>query len=171
MDRIEGDIISSDLLRVTGRKRIAVYAGSFDPFTVGHAHIVARAMALFDEVHIVIAVNYQKKPFRPLEERTEQIRALYADDPQVRVVCHEGIVAKYARSLGEQVVLLRGIRTVTDMEAERVTADVNRHHFGVDTLFLFADAEYSSISSTMVRELAAFGEDYSAYVPQKEQLH
>lgn len=147
-------------------KRIAVFAGSFDPFTIGHAHIVERIRSYFDEVHILIAVNYQKQPFQPLEERTAKIQDLYAEDPQVIVTSYTSIVAKYARALGESTVLVRGIRTVADMEAERTTADVNRQHFGVDTLFLFADAAYSSISSSVVRELATFGEDYSALLPK-----
>lgn len=147
------------------KKRIGIYAGTFDPFTIGHQHIVERAERLFDELHILIGVNILKKPFLPMEERIKTISELYKDSPNIKVICHEGIVAKYAHSISETAVLIRGIRTVADMEAERTIADVNRNHYGVDTIFLFSDAKYSSISSSLVRELAAFGEDYSEYLP------
>lgn len=146
-------------------KRIGVYAGTFDPFTIGHADIVRRALALFDEVHIVIGVNFRKTPFMPVAERLENIKTLYQNEPRIRVVEHSGIVARYAQGLTD-AVLVRGIRTVADMEQERTTADVNRNHFGVDTIFLFSDTQFSSVSSSLVRELGAFGEDYSEYLPK-----
>lgn len=147
------------------RKRIGIYAGTFDPFTIGHQDIVRRAVRLVDELHIVIGVNYRKHPFQPTEERMAVIEELYKNAPHIRVVRHDGIVARYAAGLAGEVVLIRGIRTVADMESERSIADVNRNHFGVDTIFLFSDAKYSSVSSSLVRELATFGEDYSRYIP------
>ncbi|MDN4754159.1 pantetheine-phosphate adenylyltransferase [Porphyromonadaceae bacterium W3.11] len=149
------------------KKRIGIYAGTFDPFTIGHQHIVERAEKLFDEVHILIGVNFRKSPFQPTEKRLESIRDLYKGDEKIKVVQHDGIVAKYAISISKEAVLIRGIRTVADMEAERTIADVNRNHYGIDTIFLFSDAKFSSVSSSLVRELATFGEDYSEYLPKK----
>lgn len=149
-------------------KRIGIYAGTFDPFTIGHQHIVERAVALFDELYILIGVNYRKTPFEPTEKRLKTIQALYAHNPKVKVVTHDGIVAKYVKSISDNAVLIRGIRTVADMEIERNIADINRNHFGVDTIFLFSDAKYSSVSSSLVREFATFGEDYSEFLPKQD---
>lgn len=148
-------------------KRIGVYAGTFDPFTIGHQDIVRRAEGLVDELHILIGVNFRKIPFQPVEERLEAIKAIYKGHSNIIVAKYDGIVARYAQSLEGKTFLIRGIRTVADMESERTIADVNRNHFGVDTIFLFSDAKYTSVSSSLVRELAAFNEDYSNYIPEK----
>lgn len=151
-------------------KRIGIYAGTFDPFTIGHQHIVERASLLFDELHILIGVNVRKTPFQPAEERLRSISALYEGSDHIKVVKYDGIVAKYAKSISDKAVLIRGIRTVADMESERTIADVNRNHYGIDTIFLFSDAKYSSVSSSLVREMAAFGEDYSDFLPKTKEV-
>ncbi|MDO5035413.1 MAG: pantetheine-phosphate adenylyltransferase [Porphyromonas sp.] len=147
------------------KHHIGVYAGSFDPFTIGHDDIVRRALSIVDELHIVVGVNIHKgQPFQPLDERLATIRHLYEGEPHIVVTHHEGITAKYALTL-DGAVLIRGIRTASDLEQERAIADVNRNHFGVETLFLLADPRLAMVSSTLVRELAAFGERYDEYLP------
>ncbi len=144
--------------------KIGVYGGSFDPFTKGHADIVKRALALVDELHIVVGVNIHKTPFMPLEERLQRLETLYRSEPRVHVTSHQGILARYAHSVGANV-LIRGIRNTYDLEAERPLAEVNRQKFGVETIFLLADPTLSSVSSSLVRELADFGESYDEYLP------
>lgn len=151
------------------KKRIGVYAGSFDPFTIGHANIVARALKLVDELHIVIGQNILKQPFQSLTDRLESIKQLYSDDERIVVVSHDGIVAQYAS--GHGAVLIRGLRTMADLESERAMAEVNKERFSVETICLFTQSKYSYVSSSLVRELAAFGEDYSEYIPRKEERY
>lgn len=145
-------------------KKIGVYAGSFDPFTVGHANIVKRALGLVDELHIVIGANILKEPFLRLEQRLEAIKSLYRDEERVKVITYHGIIAEYA--IEHSAILIRGIRNASDLAAEQVLADVNREHFGVETVCLFSEPRYSFISSSMIRELSAFGKDYSEYIPK-----
>lgn len=145
---------------------IGVYGGSFDPFTKGHADIVRRALTLLDELHIVIGVNIQKRPFMTPEQRLESIRTLYRSDPRVHVTVHDGILARYAQEVGAKV-LIRGLRNASDFEVERPISEVNRLKFGVETLFLMADPELSLVSSSLVRELATFGESYDEYLPDE----
>lgn len=144
--------------------KIGVYAGSFDPCTIGHVDIVERALRLVDTLHIVIGVNPRKSSFVPTEERLKTIRELYSDNPRVIVALNEELTATYAKKHGA-TVLIRGIRNVTDMEYERSMADIHLTHFGLDTILLFSSPELASISSSVVRELATFGEDYSRYIP------
>lgn len=143
---------------------IGVYGGSFDPFTKGHADIVQRALELLDKLYIVIGVNVQKTPFMPAPERLKNIQALYAQDPRVEVITYDGVLARYAQEVGADV-LVRGLRNASDFEVERPTSEVNRLKFGVETIFLMADPELSLVSSSLVRELAAFGESYDEYLP------
>lgn len=149
-------------------KRIGVFAGSFDPFTIGHDDIVRRAMIVVDELHIVVGVNYLKKPFQTPEERLHNIQGLYADDPRIIVATYDGLTAQYAKRVGAQV-LIRSLRTVKDMEYEREVAHTNLKHFGMDTIFFFSDPALSSVSSSIARELSAFGEDITAYLPQPKK--
>lgn len=144
--------------------KVGVYAGSFDPITIGHVDIIERALKVVDHLHIVIGINPHKTPFVPDTQRLETIQALYAHNPKVTVALNEGLTAKYAKE-HQATVLIRGIRNVTDMEYERSMADIHLTHFGLDTLLLFSSPELASISSSVVRELAAFGEDYSKYIP------
>ncbi len=145
-------------------RKIGVYAGSFDPFTIGHVDIANRALEILDELHIVIGTNVRKGAFMPLDERMARIREVYVGDPRIVIAANDRLTATYAKEVGA-TVLVRGIRNVTDMEYERSMADIHLSHFGLDTIFLFSSPELASISSSVVRELAAFGEDYSHYLP------
>ncbi len=144
--------------------RRALYAGSFDPFTRGHADIVTRGLALFDEVIVAIGTNEAKRNLFSAEERLAQISAFYAKEPRVRVVTYTGLTVTLAQEL-DVTVLLRGVRSSTDMEYERTLADLNRHMADMETVLLPASQRFTHISSTVVRELLHYGGDVSAFLP------
>lgn len=145
---------------------IGLFAGSFDPFTIGHDDLVRRALGVVDELHILVGVNVGKRYDTAPDVRVQQIAELYRDEPRITVTSSEGLTAHYARRVGA-TILIRGIRSVRDMEAEREMAETNLSHFGLDTLFFFTRPELAAISSHLVRELAHFGEDVTPYLPKR----
>lgn len=148
-----------------------VYSGTFNPFTIGHADIVRRALSVLDELHVVIGTNILKVANADTtEERVKKLQGLYRSEPRIVVTSYPGIIAKYAKSLGDSAVLIRGIRSSTDLERERSQADTNRIKYGVETLFLLSDPSLSYVSSSLVRELQAFGEDASEFLPSQTEL-
>lgn len=144
--------------------KIALFPGSFDPFTRGHQAIVERALPLFDKLVIAIGINRAKKGWMPIEERLERLRTQYANEPRVEVVAYETLTMDLAVQYGAKYIL-RGVRSITDFEYERTIADVNRRIAGLETVFLIADADIAHISSSLVRELASFGRDVSDLLP------
>ena len=148
------------------KPRIGVFAGSFDPFTIGHDDLVRRALGVVDELHILVGVNVSKQYDTAPDVRVQQIAELYRDEPRITVASTEGLTAHYAQRVGA-TILIRGIRSVRDMEAEREMAETNLSHFGLDTLFFFTRPELAAISSHLVRELAHFGEDVTPYLPKR----
>jgi pantetheine-phosphate adenylyltransferase len=144
--------------------RVALFPGSFDPFTRGHQAIVERALPMFDKLVIAIGVNRAKKGWMLVEERLERLRELYANESRVEVVTYETLTMDLAAQYGAKYIL-RGVRSVTDFEYERTIADANRRIAGLETIFLISDAETSHISSSLVRELASFGRDISDLLP------
>ena len=144
--------------------RIALFPGSFDPFTRGHQAIVERALPLFDKLVIAIGVNCAKKGWMPIEERLAQLKALYVNEPRVEVIAYETLTMDLAKEYGAKYVL-RGVRSMTDFEYERTIADANRKIGGLETIFLISDADTAHISSSLVRELAAFGHNVSDLLP------
>ena len=146
------------------RKGQVLFPGSFDPFTLGHADIVQRALGLFDEVVVAVGYNEQKKGWMPVEERVEAIRKLYKDEPRVRVESYTGLTVDFAREKGITAIV-RGVRTTADFEYEMQLADVNRQLTGIETVLLPASPQLASLSSSVVRELASFGHDVSAFLP------
>lgn len=150
---------------MTNQKRKALYPGSFNPFTKGHADIVARASELFDEVIIAIGFNSEKGKPSGLDERLENIRNIYAGNGKVRVEIYTGLTVDYARSVGASV-MIRGVRDVKDFEYERNLADANRAISGIDTLLLTARPEYGFISSSLIRELENYGHDVTPFLPE-----
>ncbi len=147
-----------------GDKRGAIFPGTFDPFTIGHAALVRRALNVVDELYIAIGINIEKRTMFTLDERMERISALYKDEPRIHVTSYEGLTTDFAQSVGAQFII-RGVRSAIDFEYERGIADVNRMLTGIDTLLLISEPEYAAISSSVVRELARFGKDISPYLP------
>ena len=141
-----------------------LFPGSFDPFTRGHADIVKRALGLFDEVIIAVGYNESKKGWLTPEERVRTISKLYADEPRITVESYTGLTVDFAREHGVTAII-RGVRTIADFEYEMQMADVNRQLAGIETILLPASPQLSSISSSVVRELAHFGRDVSSLLP------
>lgn len=142
-----------------------LFVGSFDPFTIGHDSIVRRALPLFDHIIIGVGVNERKKYMLSAEERVKRIKRLYADNPKIEVKAYSDLTIDFARR-EQATYIIKGVRSVKDFEYEREQADVNRLLSGVETIFLYAEPQLSSISSTMVRELQHFGRDISKFLPK-----
>ena len=140
----------------------ALFAGSFNPFTIGHADIVKRGLELFDEVVIAIGDNLET-PSSDIDERLTTIRNIYKDESRVRVEVYHSLTVDFAREVGASV-LLRGVRSVADFEYERQMADANRALAGIETVVLFTKPELSYISSSLVRDLKKHGADVSTLV-------
>ena len=143
---------------------IALFVGSFDPFTIGHQAIVSRALPLFDRLVIGVGVNERKQTMFSSEERVDTLRQLYANEPRVSVVAYTDLTVELARREGATFIV-KGVRSMKDFEYEREQADINRRLTGIDTLLFFADPELASISSSMVRELMHFGRDVTPFLP------
>jgi len=141
----------------------ALFPGSFRPFTRGHADIVERALALFDEVVIAVGVN-ASKPLHDIEEIIGPIKKIYEGEPRVRVEAFTGLTAEYARTVGASCIV-RGVRSMKDYEYERDMADINRQLSGIETVILFSRPEFGAISSSVVRELESYGVDTTQYLP------
>jgi len=141
-----------------------LFPGSFDPFTRGHADIARRALEIADEIVIAVGAHPDKKGCFGVEERMEQIRRAFANEPRVTVVSYHGLTTDLARQQ-HATALLRGVRTVADYEYERQMAEVNRRLTGIETVFLLADPALADISSSVVRELLSYGKDVSQFLP------
>lgn len=146
--------------------RIALFPGTFDPFTIGHASLVERGLRLMDEIVIAIGVNEAKKSFFPLQKRLEMIQEVYIDEPRVRVESYQSLTIDFAQNINANF-MLRGIRSVNDFEYEKTIADMNRTLSGIETFVLFTEPSLTHISSTLVRELLRYGHDVSRFIPQK----
>ncbi len=151
-------------------KRIALFPGTFDPFTIGHQSLVTRGLDLVDEIIIAIGINESKLAYFSLEKRMEAIRKLYKDEPRVSVEAYDSLTVDFAIEQGAQFIL-RGIRTVNDFEYEKSIADVNRILAGIETFILFTQPEHTHISSSIVRELLRYGKDISMFVPKETELY
>ncbi|GIK35852.1 MAG: phosphopantetheine adenylyltransferase [Gammaproteobacteria bacterium] len=145
----------------------AMYPGTFDPITNGHHELVRRAARIFDEVVVAVAASPHKAPMFALEERMQLARDALADLDNVRVDGYTGLTVGYAKAHGLQVVI-RGLRAVSDFEYEFQLASMNRHlETGVETIFMTPAEQYTFVSSTLVREVAALGGDVTALVHPK----
>lgn len=152
------------------KQRIALFPGTFDPFTIGHQSLVTRGLTLVDEIIISIGINDKKQTYFSLEKRMEAIRNLYRHNPRVKVMTYHSLTVDFAREVGAGFVL-RGIRTVNDFEYEKTIADVNRQLAGIETFILFTEPEHTHISSSIVRELLRYGKDISLFVPKETELY
>jgi pantetheine-phosphate adenylyltransferase len=141
-----------------------MYPGTFDPVTNGHHELVRRAARIFDKVVVAVAASPHKAPVFSLDERMSLARQVLADVPNVMVDGYTGLTVDYARANQLQVVI-RGLRAVSDFEYEFQLASMNRHlETGVETIFMTPAEQYTFISSTLVREVAALGGDVSGFV-------
>ena len=127
-----------------------LFTGSFDPYTIGHDNILRRALPLFDKIVIGIGVNERKQYMLTADERLDNISKIYASEPKVEVKTYNDLTIDFAKRVGAQYII-KGVRSVKDFEYEREQADINRQLSGIDTLLLYSDPRYSSISSSMVR--------------------
>lgn len=142
----------------------ALYPGTFDPITNGHHDIIRRAAVLFDDVTVAVAASPSKTPAFGLAQRVAMAELALADVPNVTVTGFSGLTVEFARERGIAVVL-RGLRAVSDFEFEFQLASMNRHLASeVETMFLTPSEQFSYISSSLVREIAALGGDVSAFV-------
>ncbi|MCR5486930.1 MAG: pantetheine-phosphate adenylyltransferase [Lachnospiraceae bacterium] len=143
----------------------AVYPGSFDPVTNGHIDIIHRASRIFDSLTVSVLNNKAKSPLFSVDERVNMLKDVCRDLPNVRIDSFSGLLADYVTENGYEVVI-RGLRAITDFEYELQMAQTNRKLSPkADTVFLTTSLEYAYLSSTTVREVAAFGGDISLFVP------
>jgi pantetheine-phosphate adenylyltransferase len=146
-------------------KTIALFPGSFDPFTKGHEDIVLRGSLLFDEVVIGIGHNSQKQRYFPIEFMIERIEETFKNHDNVKVEVFKGLTAVFAESIGANY-LLRGLRNTTDFEYENSIAQINRNvNKNLDTVFLITSPELAYISSSIVRDIHKYGKSVAEYLP------
>ncbi len=142
-----------------------LFPGSFDPFTKGHDDIVRRTLALCDHVLIGIGIHPSKHGHQSAEERKKAIEKVYEGNRNVSVEVYEGLTTTFAKNKGINAIV-RGVRNVIDFEYEKNIAEINRKLTGIETILLFADPEYSALSSSVVRELESYGVDTSEFIPK-----
>lgn len=143
---------------------LAIFPGSFDPFTVGHYSVVMRALSFVDKVIVSIGVNEAKKTLFSVEKREEIVRKVFKDEPRVSVKSYDCLTVDFAKQMGATIIL-RGSRSIQDFEYERTIADANRHISGIDTVLLFTEPQHSFISSTVVRDVLKYGKDITCFLP------
>ena len=150
---------------MSGAGRIALFPASFDPVTNGHLDIAQRALRLFDEVVLAVAVNVAKSGTFSVEDRIEMLRSVVSEEPRLRVTEFEGLTVDYAREIGA-VAILRGVRAMSDFEYEFEMALMNKHLYAdVETLFMMPSQEYFYVSSSRLKELTRFGREVDEFVP------
>ena len=146
-------------------ERIAIFPGSFDPFTVGHESIVKRAIPLFDQIIIMIGFNSNKRSFFSIEKRERWINEVFKNEPKVSVQCYEGLTVDFCKKVNAQYIL-RGLRTSADFEFERAIAQVNKKMYPqIESIFLLTMPEHTPINSTIVRDIISHGGDASMFIP------
>ncbi len=145
--------------------RKAVYPGTFDPVTNGHMDIIKRAAPQFDELIVAVLRNSQKSPLFSTEERVNILKEVTKDIPSVTVMSFDGMTVNFVRECGANI-MIRGLRAITDFEYELQMAQTNRVLApDIDTMLMVTSLEYAYLSSTIVKELALFGEDIDRFVP------
>lgn len=152
-------------------KKIAVFPGSFDPFTIGHESIVKRALLMFDKIIIAIGYNTNKKGFFPLEKRINWIKQIFANDQKVSVGKYEGLTIDFCKKMNANYIL-RGLRTAADFEYERAIAQMNKAMYPeIETVFLLTTPELTAITSSIVRDIIRNGGDASMFMPEEIDLY
>ena len=146
-------------------ERICLFPGTFDPVTLGHTDIINRALPLFDKIIVGIGLNSAKEPMFSADQRLQWIEEIYKNEPKVTGGVYEGLTVDYCRKIGARFIL-RGIRYVSDFEYEKTIADANRtldNNF--ETVFLTGEPKYTSVASTIVRDIIRNGGDASYFLP------
>jgi len=147
-------------------QRICLFPGTFDPITMGHIDIIQRAAPLFDKLVVGIGINSSKQPMFPLEQRAGWINEIFSHDKRIEAVGYTGLTVDYCKEIGAQYIL-RGIRYVSDFEYEKAIADMNRMLAPeIETIFLTCLPQYSTISSTLVRDVVRNHGNVSMFVPE-----
>ena len=148
-------------------EKVAVFPGSFDPFTIGHESIVNRALSMFDKIIIMLGVNDTKKYFFPIETRKQMIVDLFKGNPKIKVEIYDGLTVDFCKSEGASYIL-RGLRTAADFEYERAIAQVNKKmHQSIETVFLLTMPEHTPVNSTVVRDILKHKGDAKLFLPER----
>jgi pantetheine-phosphate adenylyltransferase len=151
-------------------KKVAVFPGSFDPITRGHESVIKRAIPLFDKLYVAIGINTEKKDFFSVHIRIEWLKLVFKDEPKIEVVEYQGLTVDLCKKLDAHYIL-RGLRTSADFEFERSIGQTNKKLFpGIETVFLLTDPEYTSLNSSIVRDVVRNGGDASQFVPDLVDL-
>lgn len=150
-------------------KRIAVFPGSFDPFTIGHEALVKRTLDLFDEIIVAVGMNSTKKYMFSVEKRTEWIKNVFKNEPRVRVTSFTGLTVEFCKKNNASFII-RGVRTSTDFEFEKAIAQMNRSMSEIETIFIMPLPEHSAINSTIIRDIVRNNGDASSFVPKGVDL-
>lgn len=151
-------------------EKIAVFPGSFDPFTIGHEDIIRRGISLYDKIYIAIGTNSSKSGYFPIEQRIKWIKQTFANESVIIVDNYEGLTIDYCKKV-EARFILRGLRTSADFEYERAIAQLNKAMAPeIDTVFLLAAPEHSAISSSLVREIIKYGGNAEKFLPFSIQI-
>lgn len=146
--------------------RICLFPGTFDPLTLGHVDIINRALPLFDKIIVGIGLNAAKAPMFTPEQRLEWIREIYKDEERVEGAVYEGLTINYCQKIGANFIL-RGIRYVSDFEYEKTIADANRTlDKTIETIFLTGEPKYTSVASTIVRDIIRNGGNAAPFLPE-----
>jgi pantetheine-phosphate adenylyltransferase len=147
--------------------KIALFPGSFDPVTKAHVDIVKRSVSLFDKLYIGIGVNSTKQGLLSIEKREQMLRAVFETDPRIHVIAYEGLTVNFCKSIGA-AYMIRGIRTVSDFEYEKAIAQMNHSlEPDIESIFIVSKPGYSSISSSIVREIMRYNGDVSQFIPKE----
>ncbi|HEU4634274.1 MAG TPA: pantetheine-phosphate adenylyltransferase [Flavisolibacter sp.] len=145
--------------------RIALFPGTFDPVTFGHIDIIERALPLFDKLFVGIGVNANKKPMFTAEQRVYWLEELFKNESKIEAVIYEGLTVDCCKKINANCIV-RGIRYVNDFEYEKAIADMNRSlDENIETIFLTCLPKYTSVASTLVRDVIRYGGDVSQFVP------
>ncbi len=143
----------------------AMFPGSFDPITRGHENIIRRALPLFDEIVVAVGINIEKRGFFSVEDRVKWIQNVFEGEPKIKVMSYSGLTVDFCKEINAQY-LLRGLRTSADFEFERTVGQVNKRlNPAIETVFLLTMPEFTSINSSIVRDVYKNGGDVSLFIP------